>query len=326
MNFRTLLLRSLSAGLVCLATATQAVAQTPWPSKPIRMIVPFPAGGSVDPIARMFGQKLTDAWGQPVVVDNRAGANTVIGSEALTKALPDGYTMLLTASTHVINPLLMSNLPYDSVKDFVPVATLIKSEFLLVAHPSVPANNLQELIALAKARPGKLNYAISGNGNANHLAGELFNILAGVKLHPVPYKGGGPAINDLIGGQVQLMFSVPVQVIQHVKSGKLKAIAYTGDTALPGLTDVATFAQGGMPGFRMKSWQGLYMPAGTPRPIVDKLSAEIARILAMPDVREKLAAQGQDAFVHTPEQFEALMQEDRQKYASIIKAANIKLD
>lgn len=321
-TFRHLLLAA--TFLVTAAPAT-APAQKSYPDKPIRMLVPFPAGGSIDPVARLVGQKLNEAWGQAVVVDNRPGANTIIGTDALAKSAPDGYTLLLTASTHVINSVLVQNLPYDSFRDFVPVATLYKSEFLLVVNPSVPANNLQELIALAKARPGTLNYAISGTGNANHLAGELFGMTAGVKMSNVPYKGGGPAINDLLGGQVQAMFSVPVSVIGHVKAGKLRALAYTGEAPLPGL-QVPTFAQAGLPGFDIKSWTGILVPTGTPKPIVDKLSAEIAKILAMPDVRAKLEEQGQVPFVQNPAQFTALMEAERVKYADIIRTANIKLD
>ncbi len=314
---------ALFAGLAL--AAGSALAQTAYPSKTIRIIVPFPAGGSTDPLARLIGQKLSDAWGQPVIVDNRPGANSIIGTEALTKAPADGYTLLYTASTHVINPLLMANLPFDSVKDFQPVATIVKSEFVLVVHPSVPAATLQEFIALAKARPGSINYATSGNGNANHLAGEYFGMVAGVKMNNVPYKGGGPAITDLLGGQVQAMFSVPTAVAQHVKAGKLHALAYTGSTPLPGLA-IPSFAQAGLPDFEINSWNGIFVAAGTPRTIVDKLSAEIARILALPDVKEKLAAQGQEPFFLNPEQFAAMLTADRQKYGSIIKTANIRME
>lgn len=303
-----------------------AAAQVPFPTRPIRMIVPFPPGGSLDPVARMLGERLGAALGQPVVIDNKGGANTTLGTAELPKAAPDGHTLLLTASTHVINPLLMPRLPYDSAKDFAPVATVIRSEFLLVAHPSVPASTLQELIAIVKSQPGKLNYAISGTGNANHLAGELFNQVSGVKLTNIPYKGGGPAINDLLGGQVQLMFSVPTSVIQHVKTGRLKAFAYTGATPLPALPDIPSFAKAGLPGFDMNSWQGIFVPAGTPKAVIDRLSTEIAKVLNTPDVREKLASQGQDPFISTPEQFDAMLRRDRDKYDAIIRTANIKLD
>jgi tripartite-type tricarboxylate transporter receptor subunit TctC len=309
----------------CVLACGIATCQQAFPSKPIRIILPFPAGGSTDPVARLLGQKLTEDWGQPVIVDNRPGANTIIGTEALTKLPADGYTLLYTASTHVINPLLMPSMPYDSVKDFQPIATIVRSEFVLVVHPSVKANTLQEFIALAKAQPGQINYATSGNGNPNHLAGEYFGMVAGVKLNNVPYKGGGPAITDLLGGQVQAMFSVPTAVAGHIKSGKLRALAYTGTRPLPGLS-VPSFTQAGLPGFDINSWNGVFVAAGTPRPIVDKLSAEIAKILAMPDVKEKLNAQGQDQSYLDADQFAAMLASDRQKYASIIKAANIRME
>lgn len=309
----------------CLFTTATTIAQTVFPSKPMRVILPFPPGGSTDPLARLIAQKLSDNLGQPVIVDNKPGAATVIGTQELLKAPADGHTLLYTASTHVLNALLMASLPFDSFKDFQPVAHIVRSEFMLVVHPSVPAANLQEFIALAKSKPGAINYATSGNGNPNHLAGEYFAQTAGVKLTNVPYKGGGPAINDLLGGQVQAMFSVPTAVIGHVKAGKLKALAHTGDKPLPGL-NVPTFAQAGLPAFELNSWNGVFVAAGTPKPLVDKLSAEIGRILALPDVREKFAAQGQDPHFLNAEQFAAMLASDRQKYAGIIKAANIKLD
>jgi tripartite-type tricarboxylate transporter receptor subunit TctC len=316
----------LAAGAAAVASLSlPASAQANYPNHPIRILVPFPAGGSTDPLARLIGQKLTDAWGQAVIVDNRPGGNTVIGTEALTKYPADGHTLLYTASTHVINSILMPSLPYDSVKDFQPVCLIVRSEFVLVVHPSVPANNLQEFIALAKSKPGVLNYATSGNGNPNHLAGENFAQVAGVKLNNVPYKGGGPAITDLLGGQVQAMFSVPTSVAGHIKSGKLRALAYTGSKPLPGL-NVPTFAQAGLPNFDMNSWNGIFVAAGTPRPIVDKLAAEISKILAMPDVKEKFAAQGQDPYFLGPDQFAAMLASDRTKYANIIKTANIRMD
>ena len=307
------------------AAAGLASAQTAYPSKPMRILLPFPPGGSTDPLARLIAQKLSEDWGQPVIVDNRPGANTIIGTEALAKSPPDGHTLLYTASTHIINSLLVPNLPFDSVRDFAPVALVVRSEFVLVVHPSVPASNLQEFIALAKAKPGVLNYATSGNGNPNHLAGEYFGMVAGVKLNNVPYKGGGPAITDLLGGQVQAMFSVPTAVTGHIKTGKLRALAYTGSRPLPGL-NVPSFAQAGLPGFDMNSWNGIFVPGATPRAAIDKLSAQIAKILAQPDVREKFAAQGQEPEFLGADAFAAMLASDRQKYASIVKAANIKLD
>jgi tripartite-type tricarboxylate transporter receptor subunit TctC len=220
----------------------------------------------------------------------------------------------------------MHDLPYDSFKDFAPVANLIKSEFVLVLHPAVPADNLQDFIALAKSRPGQLNYATAGNGNPNHLAGELFNMMAGVRMQAVPYKGGGPAITDLIGGQVQALFSVLYSVIPQIKAGKLKAIAIARETRLPGLPQVPTFAEAGLPGFDPKSWQGILAPAGTPKAIIDKLAGEIARMIAQREVIEKLGAQGTEPYYLGPEQFAALMNADSARLAKVIKAANIKLD
>jgi tripartite-type tricarboxylate transporter receptor subunit TctC len=325
MSFGSTLAKRLSVLMPLLLACGLAFAQAPFPNKGMRIILPFPAGGSTDPVARILAQKLTEDWGQPVIVDNKPGANTVIGTEALLKLPADGHTLLYTASTHVINALLIPNLPYDSTKDFQPVATIVRSEFVLVVHPSLPVNDLKEFIALAKAKPGSIDYATSGNGNPNHLAGEYFAMQAGIKLNNVPYKGGGPAINDLLGGQVKAMFSVPTAVAGHIKAGKLKALGYTGDKSLPGL-NVPTFAQAGLPSFDINSWNAVFVAAGTPKPIVDKLSAQIGRILAQPDVKEKLAAQGQEPWFLNADQFAATLVADRQKYAAIVKAANIKLD
>ncbi|HVZ43599.1 MAG TPA: tripartite tricarboxylate transporter substrate binding protein [Ramlibacter sp.] len=309
-----------------MAFASPAFAQQPaYPNHTIRIVVPFPAGGSTDPLARLIAQKMTEDFGQPAIVDNRPGGNTIIGTDAVAKAPADGHTLLYTASTHIINPLLMASLPYDSVRDFQPVAHIVRSEFVLVVNPEVPARDLQEFIALAKAKPGTINYATSGNGNPNHLAGEYFGMIAGVKLNNVPYKGGGPAITDLLGGQVQAMFSVPTAVAGHIKTGKLRALAYTGSKPLPGL-NVPTFAQAGLPAFDINSWNGIFVAAGTPKPIVEKLSAEIAKILAMPDVKEKFAAQGQEPHYLDADRFGAMLEADRRKYAGIVKAAHIRLE
>jgi tripartite-type tricarboxylate transporter receptor subunit TctC len=310
-----------------LALSGPAAAQQAFPIKLIRFIVPFPPGGSLDPVARLVGQKLAETWGQPVIVDNRPGGNTVIGSEALVKSAPDGYTILLVGgSTHIINSLLIPNLPYDSIKDFAPIASLVRSEYILALHPSVPATNLQEFIALSKSQPGKLNYSSSGSGNLNHLAAEYFNMLAGVQLQHIPYKGGGPALTDLLSGQVQVHFNVPIGLAQHIKNGKLKAIAITGENRSASLPQVPTFTEAGLPDFDLRSWQGVFAPAATPKAVIEKLSAEMGRTLVMPDVREKLASQGMEPFFSNPEQFSALMNSDLAKFAKIIKAAGIKFE
>ncbi|MES2565036.1 MAG: tripartite tricarboxylate transporter substrate-binding protein, partial [Pseudomonadota bacterium] len=218
--------------------------QSEYPTKPIRWIVPFPPGGSTTIIARMTGQKLTESWGQQVVVDNRGGGNTIIGSEAMVRAAPDGYTILQVTTTHVINPSLLAT-PYDAVKDFAPIATLVATETLLVVNPSLPAKTLQELIALAKSKPGQLNFGSSGSGTTNHLALELFSIMAGIKMQHIPYKGAGPAVIDLIGGQIQLFTNNALPLTPFVKSGKIRAIAVSGETRLRALPDVPTFTQGG---------------------------------------------------------------------------------
>ena len=323
-------LLAFAAALVGLAALTpspaKAQAAGAFPDRPVRMVVPYPPGGSVDPVARLLGQKLGALWGQQVVIDNRPGASTIIGTDTVAKAPADGYTILLTASTHVSNALLFASLPYDSFKDFAPVAPVYKADFVLVGHPSIPANTLKELIALAKARPNQLNYGSAGAGNANHMAAELMKEMTGTQMVHVPYKGGGPLLNDLIGGQIQLYFAVPVAVISHVQSGKLKAFATTADGRLPLMPTVPTFTEAGLPGFGMRSWIGVFAPAATPAPIVAKIAADLGRVLAMPDVKERLESQGQAPMVMNPQQFGALVKSDIDEYARIIKAANIKLE
>ena len=324
MKLSAAVVRILTVG-VLIAFAGSAAAQQAYPNKPIRFIVPYAPGGGTTIVARLIGQKLTESWGQQVLVDNRPGGNTIIGSEALVRSAPDGYTILLTANTHAINPNLLA-LPYDSIKDFAPVATVTSSELILVLHPSLPANNLQEFVALAKSKPGQLNYASSSTGGTQHLAGELFDVMAGVRMQHVPYKGSGQALTDLVGGQVQLAFMSPINAIPHIKTGQLKAIAISGEARLWALPKVPTFTEAGLPGFEVRSWFGFLAPAGTPKEIIAKLSTEIARILALPDFKEKLASQGANPFISTPEQFAALIKADIAKFAKIIKNANIKLD
>ncbi len=303
-----------------------AFSQTPYPTRPIRLITPFAPGGSTTTVGRVIGQKLTESWGQNVIVDNRPGGNMIIGTDALAKATPDGYTILLTTNAHVINPSLFSKLPYDPIKDFAPVGNVYISEFVLVINPALPANNLQELIALAKAKPGQLNYATTGAGGSGHLANEMFAMLAGIKTQHIPYKGAGPAMVDLIGGQIQMFINNPLTVIGHIKSGRMRGIAVTGEVRLPTLPQVPTFSEAGLPGMDVKPWFCVVAPTGTPKPIINKLSTEIARIMAMPDVLDYLAKQGMMPFSSTPEQLATLMKTDMARWAKFIKAANIRLD
>ncbi len=307
------------------AIAGAALAQQAYPNKTIRFITPYPPGGTTTALTHPIGQKLSESWGQPVIVDNRPGGNTIIGTEALVKSPPDGYTFLLTTSAHVLYPLILRT-PFDPIKDFATIATVASTETVLVLHPSTPANNLQEFIALAKSKPGQLNYATVGSGGLQQLTGELFAILSGVKIQHIPYKGSGPAVTDLLGGQVHFSFQNPISVIPYVKSGRLKAIAVSGESRLRMLPQVPTLTEGGLPGFDVKNWFGVLAPAGTPNVIIDKLAAEIIKILAMPDIKEKLLSQGLEPFYTTPDRFAALMKADTARYAKIIKAANIKFE
>ena len=320
------MLRLGGALIACALVATTGYAQgeQAYPGRPIRMIVPYAPGGTTDIVARLIGPKLTESLGQPVVVDNRPGGNTIIGTSALAKAQPDGYTIMIMVIAHVIVPNLIAT-PYDPIKDFAPIAAISASEQVLVVHPSVAAS-LKELIALAKEKPGQLNYGSAGSGGLTHLASELFNTMAGLKTQHIPYKGAGPGITDLIGGQIQMYFATPVSVMQHIKSGRLRALAITGESRSSALPQVPTFAQAGMPGFEVKNWQGMLAPAGTPKVIVTKLSNEVAAILRQPDVKSKLVSQGLEPFVMTPEEFGALMRADMAKFAKVIKSANIKLE
>ena len=302
-----------------------AGAQQAYPSKPIRIISPYPPGGTTDILARLIGPKLTEAWGQQVLVDNRPGGNTIIGSDAMVKAAPDGYTLLSILTSHVIVPNLAPT-PYDVVRDFAAVATIANTQLVLVVHPSVPAKDVQSLIALAKSKPGQLNYGSGGSGTVTHLAGEYFNMLAGVKIQHIPYKGSSQALTDLIGGQIHMYYSPPIVALPHIKSNRIHAIAMTADTRLAALPHVPTIAESGVKGFDLKIWYGILAPAATPRPVIDRLNAEIGKVLAMPDIRDRLSSQGMDPFVSTPDQFAALIKADSAKYAKIIRTANIKLE
>jgi tripartite-type tricarboxylate transporter receptor subunit TctC len=309
----------------CACLPGVARAQTGYPVKPIRLILGYAPGGSSDTVARTFGQKLHERLGQPVVVDFRPGGNTVIAAEILTRAAPDGYTLLLVLNTHAISPLLMK-LPYDPIKDFSPVASLGVSPYMLAINPGLPVNNLKEFIAYARARPGELNYSTSGAGGLGHLSAELFNQLAGVKTQHVPFKGGGPSVIALISGEVQMSFIIPIIVAGHIKAGKLKGIAVSGKQRLAGLPDTPTFAEAGLPQFESTNWFGVLAPAATPRAIIGRLSDEFNRIQTLNDVRDKLGALGIGPLPGNPEQFAALIKSDTDKFARVVKGAQIRLE
>ena len=325
MKFTTAVVQIMVASML-LVVAGPTVAQQPYPSKPIRLISPYAPGGGNDTLARLIGQKLTQTMGQQVIVDNRPGGNTIIATELLARSRPDGYTLLFSGiGTFIVNALLTPT-PYDIIKDFSPVAPLASNENIMVLNPSVPANTLQEWIALAKQKPGQLNYGTSSAGGVGHLHGELFKIMAGVNIQHIPYKGSSQALADVVAGQVQMSILSPIATIPLIKGGKLKGIAISGDARSPVLPQVPTFAEGGMPKFEAKATYGILAAAHTPRELVNRLASEIAAIQRTPDFDEKLAGQGVRPFVLTPEQFAALIKSDMATYARIIKAANIKFE
>lgn len=296
-----------------------------YPTKSIRFIVPFGPGGPGDALGRLIGKKLTESLGQPVVVDNRSGATTIIGTELAAKSSPDGYTLLLISTTHAVNPSLFKKLPYDPAKDFAPVIMIASTPFMLVIHPSVAANSVPELVALARSKPGRLNYGSSGNGSSIHLTTELFKTAAKIEMAHVPYKGSGPAFIDLIGGQVQLLFSSTVSSLPHVTTGKVRGLAITSLRRAAALPTIPTLAES-YPGFESNSWFGVLVPAKTPKPIIDKLLAHTRMALKSPDVNQGLTNQGADPGGNPPAEFGAYFQSEMKKWAAVIKSANIKLE
>lgn len=298
-----------------------------YPAKTIRMIVPFPAGGATDIVARLVAQKLSEAWGQQVIVDNRGGAAGTIGSELAAKSPADGYTILVgTSSTHAIAQSLYAKLPYDSVKDFVPVVGLATSTITLSAHPSVPAKNVRELIALAKARPDALSFASSGSGGVSHLIGEMFKSQAGIQMLHVPYKGDAPALADLVGGQVSIEFGTAVAFLPYIQSGKLKALAVTGLQRSPALPGVPTVSESGLKGFEALQWYGVFAPAGTPREIVARLNNETAKVLRTAEFKERLAKLASEPFAGTPGEFAAFQKSEISKWAKVVRESGAKVE
>ena len=326
MTFNRLAPKGLLAGLLTLMTAW-AWAQGAYPQKTVRLIVPFPPGGGNDVIARVVAQKLTDKWGQTVVVENRAGANGIVGLQALIQAPADGYTLAVgAAGPMAVNPSLYAKLPYDPLKDFAPITNLVNFPLLLVTHPSVPAKTTRELVALAKAKPGQLTYASPGSGNSGHLAGELFNSMAGVQIVHIPYKGQGPAQTDLMAGQVNMLYSSIPSVINQVKSGQLTAIAVGSAKRLASIPDVPTISESGVPGYEAYSWVGLVAPAQTPPDIVRKIHRDVSEILKQRDVADKLNQQGALPIGDTPEEFTQYIRDEIAKWGKVVREANIKLD
>jgi tripartite-type tricarboxylate transporter receptor subunit TctC len=297
-----------------------------YPSKPIRLIIPFAPGGGTDLTARAIAVKLTEAWGQTVVPDNRAGANGTIAVDIATKSPPDGYTLTMISSSHSVNSSLYKNLPYDLTRDLSPITQATTQPYALVVHPSVAAKSVKELIALAKAKPNSMTYGSSGLGGLSHLSGALLSSLAGIQLIHVPYKGGAPALNDVVGGQIQMLFSTLLQSDTQRKAGRVRALAVTTKKRSPGAPDLPTMEEAGVPGYEVAGWYGMLAPAKTPRPIIDKLNKEIVRILHSPDVQGRLAADGSEAVGNTPEQFGAHIKSEVAKWQKVIKEADIRVD
>lgn len=314
------------AAFAALALLAPGAWAQPYPSHPVRMVVPFAPGGATDIIARIVAQKLADRLGQSVVVENKPGAGTTIGNAEVAKAKPDGYTFLFAPTPFVISQVVYPKLPYDPQKDFAPVSLLAVSPFILVVNAAFPARTTAELVAIAKAKPGTVTFASAGNGTVPHLAGELFRLRAGVDIVHVPYKGGGPAIVDLVSGQVPMMFATPIEVSPHVQSGKLRVLGTTSLARLAAMPDVPTLSESGYPDFEVLSFFGVLAPAGTPPEIVDRVAADLAAVMELPDVRERFAQQSAEARVLGPAAFSAFLARERDKWTDIVKRSGAKVD
>src|SRR5882672_6631095 len=308
--------------LVLLATAGQA---QNYPNRTVRLVVPFAAGGSTDIIGRTVAQKLNELWGQPVVVDNRPGGSTVIGTDVVSKSPPDGYTLLVTPAPFTIVPsLATTRLPYDPAKDFEPITLINTTPLVVVVNPGVPAHSIKELIALARARPGSLNFGSSGSGGSNHLAGELFNAMAGVKMVHIPYKGNAPALTDLVGGHVDLVFNGLTSAMPLIKSGKLRALAVTSITRTGSLPDMPTLDELGLKGFQAVAWNGLNAPGRTPKDIIGKINADVLKVVRSPELVERLKAEGSDPVGNSPEQYSTFLRDEIAKWSKVIQFAGVK--
>ncbi len=317
---------SLAQALISVDFAVAAsICAAAYPERPIRLVVPAAAGGAIDVVGRIVGLKLGEQLGQTIVIDNRGGANNIIGTEIAARSPPDGYTLLITAGAHTINPAVYRKLPYDALRDFTPISHIANSGGLvIVVHPSFGARTLQQLIDMARASPGKIAYGSAGFGNSTHIAGEMFQVMAGVKLIHVPYKGAGPAVNDLLGGQIPLMFGPSPVVVPMVQAGRLRPLAFTGLKRSSQLPDVPTVDEAGVKGYENSGWYGMYGPRGVPKAIVARLNAALVAIVKMPDTRERFAALNLEPVGSSPEQFAQFLKDDLEKYARIAKAAGIK--
>src|SRR5258706_3785734 len=316
---------SMSA-LISAAQVTSTSAAREYPTKPIRIVVPFAAGGGADVVARLVGQKLGEAYKQPVVIDNRGGGTTVLPTDAVAKASPDGYTLLLVTSGHVINPSFFAILPFDAVKDFAPVTQVTSQAYMLGVYPGLSAKTVKEFITLAKAKPEQLNYASGGNGNATHLGAELLKDLAGIELVHVPYKGGGPALIALVSGEVAMLFSSASFTLPQVKVGKIRALAVTGTNRSPVAPELPTVAEAGVPGFELTSWYGVVAPANTPKAIIASLRNEIVMALSAPELKARLAADANEPVGSTPAEFAAYIAAEIPKWARIVKKSGARLE
>ena len=313
--------RWLAVAALCVSTVAAA---QPYPSKPIRFIIPFAPGGGNDIIGRVVAQRLSDVWSQSVVVDNRGGAGSSLGTAVAAKSPPDGYTLLLTSIAIAFNANLYRNLPYDVTKDLAAVSRVATQPSLLVVHAKVPARTVRELVDLARGKPGALTFASAGMGSGVHFAGEIFRLAAGIDIRHVPYKGTGPALNDLLGGQVDLMMSTMASALPHVATGRLRSLGISSLRRSPAAPDIPTIAESGLPGFEYATWYGLHVPAGTPRPIVTTISAAVGRVIAAPEVRERFAAAGVDPESSTPEAFAAFCRVEIARWADVVRRAGVK--
>jgi tripartite-type tricarboxylate transporter receptor subunit TctC len=322
----TKMLRNITLAASLLFAATGPALAQSYPNKPVKLVVPFSPGGGTDIVGRLIAQKLSETWNQTVIVDNKPGANTLIGTEYVAKAPGDGYTLLMASPSHTINPSLYKNIKFDTQKEFSGAAIVASGPLVLVANPSLAAKNVRELIALAKAKPGQISYASAGTGSSPHLAGELFVNLAGVNMMHVPYKGTAPATADLIGGQVHASFSPLPGVLQYIRNGKLKALGLTGTKRFAAMPDLPTIAESGVPGYEVQQWWGIVAPNGTPKEILRKINADVAKILESQSVREQLATMGAEPGTGSPEQFDALIRNEIVQWGKLIESAKVTAD